>query len=124
MVVWEPGMVDCPHGHAGAAASYATELAAELRVRGLLPPAVVLDVAHTSDGWALIEGNPVWCAGWYGTDPTDIIGALAAATLPDPTGSDARWRWVPDPALVQAAERRHPLRTPVYGKPAGALIRP
>jgi hypothetical protein len=44
---------------------------------GLYLPAncVVLDMALTSDGYKLIEFNPIHCSGWYKADVSKVLGA-------------------------------------------------
>ncbi|HEX4612640.1 MAG TPA: ATP-grasp domain-containing protein [Urbifossiella sp.] len=63
-----------------------------------LPPAVVIDVGVVEDrGWAVVEFNPVWCAGLLGADPAAVLPALWRATRrrTDLTNADHPWafRW-------------------------------
>lgn len=65
---------------------------------GDLPPAVVIDVGAVEEcGWAVVEFNPVWCAGLLGADPAVVLPALRRATRrkADLTDTDRRWafRW-------------------------------
>ena len=58
-----------------------------------LPPAVVVDVGLIDDrGWAVVEFNPVFCAGLLGADPAAVLPVLARACRPrDHLGADERW---------------------------------
>lgn len=45
---------------------------------GLLPPAFVMDVGLIENaGWAIVEFNPIWCAGILGADPRIILDLLS-----------------------------------------------
>ena len=61
---------------------------------GELPPAFVVDVGVIEGrGWAVVEFNPVWCAGLLGANPRAVLPVLRRATRPRPdlTAADARW---------------------------------
>lgn len=59
-----------------------------------LPPAVVIDVGAVEErGWAVVEFNPVWCAGLLGADPAAVLPALRRATRPKVGLTDADRRW-------------------------------
>lgn len=63
-----------------------------------LPPAVVIDVGVVEErGWAVVEFNPVWCAGLLGADPAAVLPALRRATQrkAELTDADRCWafRW-------------------------------
>jgi hypothetical protein len=59
-----------------------------------LPPAVVVDVGLIEErGWAVVEFNPVFCAGLLGADPAAVLPVLARACQPRVSlaGIDQRW---------------------------------
>lgn len=58
-----------------------------------LPPAVVVDVGLIDErGWAVVEFNPVFCAGLLGADPAAVLPVLARACRPRAeVGADVRW---------------------------------
>jgi hypothetical protein len=59
-----------------------------------LPPAVVIDVGVGEErGWAVVEFNPVWCAGLLGADPAAVLPALRRATRRKAELADADRRW-------------------------------
>jgi hypothetical protein len=61
-----------------------------------LPPAVVIDVGLVEErGWAVVEFNPVWCAGLLGADPAVVLPALRRATRRRADLTDNDRRWVP-----------------------------
>lgn len=50
-------------------------------MEGELPPAFVIDVGRIEDrGWAVVEFNPVWCAGLLAADASAVLPALQRAT--------------------------------------------
>jgi len=65
------------------------------------PPAFTLDVGRneTTGNWLVIESNPAWSSGIYGSDPATVIDVLETAC----NGNDEKWRWVPANYLVQRA---------------------
>ncbi len=70
------------------------------------PTAWVLDVALCRQrGWCVLESNPVWSSGYYGAD----IGWVLWSVLRGIDPYSDRWRWQPDPYLVEYARRRGPL---------------
>lgn len=62
-----------------------------------LPPAVVIDVGLVEErGWAVVEFNPVWCAGLLGADPAAVLPALRRATRRRAELTDDERRWARD----------------------------
>lgn len=81
----DPG-IDFPH------AEFAVEFSG-------FPGTRVIDVGELADGSpVLIEGNPAWCAGWYGMPREPVVEAIVASQS-DP-GSP---RFVPDSAVMKDA---------------------
>jgi hypothetical protein len=63
-------------------------------MRADLPPAFVVDVGMIEEvGWAIVEFNPIWSAGFLGADPRSLLRALRRTTRkrPELTPNDARW---------------------------------
>ncbi|MBN9522187.1 ATP-grasp domain-containing protein [bacterium] len=90
---WSPG---CAGGVPKA--GLRTAEAAVAALGNHLPPAVVIDVGAVEErGWAVVEFNPVWCAGVLGADPAAVLPALRRATRrkAELTDADRRWafRW-------------------------------
>ncbi len=75
----------------GAVSDFLRRLVADQAV--LLPPAVVVDIGLIDErGWAVVEFNPVFCAGLLGADPMAVLPVLARACQPrDNLGTDERW---------------------------------
>lgn len=47
-----------------------------------LPPACTLDVGRLRDGsWAVVEANPCWGAGLYGSDPKQVLVTIKDAII-------------------------------------------
>jgi hypothetical protein len=74
-----------------------------------LPPAFVVDVGLIDDrGWAVVEFNPVWCAGLLGADPAQVLGVLKRACRPADQLGDADLQWMvsrPAPAIAARPPR-------------------
>lgn len=70
------------------------------------PRSYILDVAwdFENNTWVVLEGNPTWCSGFYGSDIPSVLEAIHLSMIPD-----RRWSWTPDPYLSQMAERKRPL---------------
>lgn len=67
-------------GEQDDAESFAGMVLADPRLS--LPPACTLDIGRLADGrWAIIEANPCWGAGLYGSDPGMILEILPAAVI-------------------------------------------
>jgi len=48
-----------------------------------LPESYVIDVGQLDSGrWAVIEFNPTWASGLYGSSPTEVLKCLVAAQVP------------------------------------------
>ena len=59
-----------------------------------IPPCFVLDVGLTkNEEWAIVEFNPVWCAGLYGCNLYNVLPALLRACLrrEEMSLSDVKW---------------------------------
>lgn len=95
--LWEEGL-SAPGSHLAVATAEAA--AAELDD---VPTAMVLDVALTPSGPALLEANPVWCAAFYGADVPAVVHALLAAS------SVSNDPWVPDAFNAVRAQRQRVL---------------
>jgi len=66
-------------------------------------PSCVLDVARLPSGeYRLLEVNTSWGAGLYGCDPAGVLQSVLAANL----STDTRWRWRPDPGLLELVPER------------------
>jgi hypothetical protein len=65
------------------------------------PPAFTLDVGlnEITDQWLIVEANPAWSSGIYGSDPAKVIDVLDVAC----NGHDKRWKWIPADYLVRKA---------------------
>lgn len=64
-------------------------------IRITMPPAFVLDIGEIEGRvWAVIEANPVWASGIYGSDTTKILSLLERACIPakDLSDEDAKWQ--------------------------------
>lgn len=60
-----------------------------------MPPAYVLDVGFISGrGWAVVEANPAWASGVYGSEPVAILPVLQRSCIPQNNLSeqDANWQ--------------------------------
>lgn len=69
------------HDEEAQARDFAEQVLKDERVK--LPPACTLDVGRLDNGtWAIIEANPCWGAGLYGSDPQAVLEALSEAILP------------------------------------------
>jgi hypothetical protein len=59
-----------------------------------LPPTFVVDVGLIEDrGWAVVEFNPVWCAGLLGANPRKVLPLLRRATRPLAAMDDGDRQW-------------------------------
>lgn len=65
------------------------------------PPAFTLDVGRNelNGQWIIIESNPAWSSGIYGSDPAIVIDVLETAC----NGTDDKWKWIPADYLVYKA---------------------
>jgi hypothetical protein len=62
-----------------------------------LPPAFVVDVGVIENsGWAVVEFNPVWCAGLLGADPRAVLPVLRRATRTREALRPGEERWLVD----------------------------
>lgn len=76
------------------------------------PDSYVLDVAWDTyrKRWLVIEGNPTWCSGFYGSDMTTVVEAIHESMK-----SSEKWAWTPDPYLAWQANRKKKLEMePVF----------
>lgn len=69
------------------------------------PQAYTLDVGWNSftDSWVVIEGNPAWCSGLYGCDPSEAIKVIEVSCNASP---DDDFIWNPDAFLLAKANRK------------------
>lgn len=74
------------------------------------PAAYVIDVGIdiTTNSWLVIEGNPAWCSGIYGSDPHKVISVIERAChLED---DDKSYLWNPDAFFKEKADFKVPLK--------------
>jgi hypothetical protein len=78
---------------ADQAVAFANSVIADPRVA--LPPGCTLDIGRISGGaWAVIEANPAWGAGLYGSDPKQVLTCVQAAIRRPSDASAADVFWV------------------------------
>ncbi len=72
------------------------------------PSAYVLDVGmdESTGTWFIVEGNPAWCSGFYGSDMNKVILCIHESMK-----YDSEWQWIPDPHLEKMASRKVLLKT-------------
>lgn len=56
--------------------------------------------------WIIIEGNPAWSSGFYGSNIPLVVEAIHESIHSD----NSRWLWKPDPELMRVAERKKLLK--------------
>jgi hypothetical protein len=89
---WKPFDPKRPNAMPTAGVSVIAELYATMKSK--LPPVFVVDVGLIETrGWAVVEFNPVWCAGLLGADPRAVLPVLQRATRrsEELTAEDERW---------------------------------
>lgn len=86
------------------AKGFASMIVRELE--GNQPPSYVLDVGwdKVSSKWLIVEGNPTWCSGFYGSDISLVVDAIHESMIKNDV-----WAWTPDPELVRVADRKKEL---------------
>lgn len=69
------------------------------------PEAYTLDVGWNkiTESWVVIEGNPAWCSGLYGCDPSLALKVIERSCNPTQT---EEFIWVPDAFLIQKANKK------------------
>jgi hypothetical protein len=74
------------------------------------PAAYTLDVGKdmTKQEWLVIEGNPAWCSGIYGSDPAKVISVIEKSCYDK--SDEGEFLWIPDAFLKARAERKVLLR--------------
>jgi hypothetical protein len=74
------------------------------------PSAYVIDVGIdvTTNSWLVIEGNPAWCSGIYGSDPQKVIRVIERAC--HAIQDDKNYLWTPDSFLKGKAAFKVPLK--------------
>jgi hypothetical protein len=90
--MWKPFDTKRPNAMPTAGLHVIAELCVAMGNK--LPPTFVVDVGLIEDrGWAVVEFNPVWCAGLLGADPRAILPVLRRATQKreELTAEDERW---------------------------------
>lgn len=72
------------------------------------PAAYTLDVGfdEINKKWILIEGNPAWCSGIYGSEPILALKAIERSCQGVLSNKDDGFIWVPDAYLKMVAERK------------------
>lgn len=104
---WYPGMETRNDLSSKEAWEYATSVTRDLGDDQ--PRSYVLDVALLTDGrWVVIEANPTWCAGSYGSDMREVLTATLQSV--DHEGDQGSWHWEPDPYLQRRAEQQRTLQ--------------
>lgn len=70
------------------------------------PDAYTLDVGKdmTNNDWLMIEGNPAWCSGIYGSDPWKALKVIERSCYN--RDEDKKFLWVPDAYLQNKANRK------------------
>lgn len=68
-------------------------------------PAYTLDVGldELTNRWIIIEANPAWSSGLYGSDPAKVIETLEVAC----NSTEEKWKWIPSPYLVKKAKEKN-----------------
>lgn len=110
IVAWSPYVVDgwrvaptagqwpFPHEHATPLLEFCRDFLERCPVE--FPPSFVLDVGITRDEqWAVIEFNPIWCAGLYGCQLTKILDALRVSCVSQTRVTREVSRWMVDRGL-------------------------
>lgn len=74
------------------------------------PSAYVIDVGMniSTNSWLVIEGNPAWCSGIYGSDPEKVIRVIEQACRF--SQDDKNYLWKPDAFLKAKADFKVPLK--------------
>lgn len=92
-------------GEARAFADYATRVLGDNQ-----PAAYTLDVGfdNISQRWILIEGNPAWCSGIYGSNPAKALTVIEHSC--HMTLLNEKFKWIPDAYLKGIADRKIALR--------------
>jgi hypothetical protein len=89
-----------PYGQGGASMRTPSQVLAVCerllaQTQVTLPPAFVVDVGSIEGrGWAVVEFNPVWCAGLLAASPQKVLTVLERACRDAVTLNDADRRWV------------------------------
>ena len=92
---WKPFDPKRPNAMPTAGLPVVAELCATLKTK--LPPAFVVDVGLIEDrGWAVVEFNPLWCAGLLGADPRAVLPVLQRATRRQEELRAVDERWIVD----------------------------
>lgn len=67
------------------------------------PPAYTLDVAFNKDTmrWIVLEGNPAWSSGYYGSDLVGVAEVIYESMQPS-----NQWEWKPDPYIVERGKKK------------------
>lgn len=67
------------------------------------PPAYTLDVALNEDSgqWIILEANPAWSSGYYGSDLLAVAEVIEESMKPY-----KHWQWKPDPYIVERGEKK------------------
>jgi hypothetical protein len=73
------------------------------------PSAYVIDVGIdvSTNSWLVIEGNPAWCSGIYGSNPKKAIRVIEKSCHID---DDRNYLWIPDSFLKEKADFKVPLK--------------
>lgn len=74
------------------------------------PSAYVIDVGidMSTNSWLVIEGNPAWCSGIYGSDPQKVIQVIEKSC--NSADDDKNYLWTPDAFLNEKAYFKVPLK--------------
>lgn len=71
-----------------------------------IPNSLVIDVAKTEKGFAILEANPSWCSGWYDCNINLVAEAIQASNI---IISSSKWLYKPDQLLISKYQNQRPL---------------
>ena len=111
---YDPSWDSLPDFFIKDAAAFAAQICVQMETDQ--PVSYTLDVAMLeSRRWIVLEGNPVWSSNPYEADPAGVVNAVMNGS----TGPHGDFTWVPDPWIVQYAEKRALLKvsTPAWNIP-------
>jgi hypothetical protein len=72
-----------------------------------IPDSLVIDVAKTKKGFAILEANPSWCSGWYNCEINSVAKAIYVSNH---VNVSSKWLYKPDALLINKFNKRRPLK--------------
>jgi len=72
-----------------------------------IPDSLVIDVAKTKKGFAILEANPSWCSGWYNCEINSVAKAIYVSNR---VNISSKWLYKPDALLIDKFNKRRPLK--------------